>query len=933
MDLLHPELLLLAVPAAWLWWRFRDASRATQVLRLLLLSTCVLILAGPHLVRRAPGRDLVVVVDRSRSMPADAEERAAEIVRLAEEARGEGDRVGLVTFGARTRLERLPSASARFDGFELDVDADASDLGAALETALNVLGTARPGRILLVSDGEANGRDPIVAARRAFARGVAIDTLHRGRGAEPDLAVERIDLPDEVAVGEPFQFSVWVRSDARTEAEFALERDGRTLSRGRRVFEGGGLSRLVFRDVVPAGGIADYRVRLSGPPDRAPENDVGLGAVRVVGPRQVLVLNDDGAPDTLTRALESAGLAVVVRSPEAARLDRLALTAFRAVVLENVAADRIGTTGLLALRDHVTERGAGLLVTGGRASFGIGGYHLSAIDRILPVSMEMRQEARKQAIALVIAMDRSGSMAAPVAGELTKMDLANDGAAAAIELLSGIDSVGVLAVDSAPHEIQALVRVADGEKDEIQETVRRIRSGGGGIFTYSALVAAGRMLDEAEQVTRHVILFADAADSEEQQGVPELLADFERMGVTVSVIALGRELDADADFLKRVAARGRGEVYFTTDPSELPRLFAQDTLTVARATFVEERTETAVLPDLFGLGELPEEGFPALDGYNLTYLRPSGVAGVVTTDDYRAPIVAFGYQGIGRTATLAAQIGGTYGRELARWQGFAAFAVTTLRWLVGQEPPADFFPTVRREGRSAVLTVEVEDDALPDATGMVARLEQPDGEIVELPLERAGSGTFEARAALDQAGIALGTLRLAGDRFVDLPPLTLPYSPEFEPTTDPRAGERLLARVADESGGQPLAVAGSFFDGDVEGRAWRSIVRELVVGAIVLMLVEIAFRRLQLGELVRWPRGLGRRWRALAARVVRRRATPASATTPAGAASTQEFEARPSTAPTPSDSKGTPAATDAREESMFDAMQRARREAGRQLDR
>ena len=934
MGFLHPELLLFAIPALWLWWRFRDPTRATQIVRLALIVVCALLLAGPHLVRSAPGRDLVVVVDRSRSMPSGSEDRAAEIVRLAEDARGEGDRVGLVTFGSRSRIERLPSESARFDGFGLEVRPDASDLGEALETALNVLGAERPGRILLISDGEANGRDPIVGARRAFARGVAIDTLHRGRGAEQDLAVERIDLPEEVAVGEPFQFSVWVRSDTRTEAQFALERGDRTLSTGTRVFEGGGLSRLVFRDVVPEGGVADYRVRLSRPDqgaDRAPENDVGLGAVRVVGPRQVLVVNDDGARDTLVRALEQAGIAVVVSTPEAAPLDRLALTRFRAVVLENVAAGRVGTPGLIALRDHVTERGAGLLVTGGRASFGIGGYHLSAIDPILPVSMEMRQEARKQSIALVIAMDRSGSMGASVAHGLTKMDLANDGAVTAIELLSPIDSVGVIAVDSVPHTIQELTRVGQGDKPEIQSTVRRIRSMGGGIFTYSALLAAGRMLDEAEQVTRHIILFSDAADSEEQEGVPELLAEFEKMGVTVSVIALGTERDVDAEFLQRTAEQGRGQVYFTTDPSELPRLFAQDTLTVARSTFVEEPTGTAVLPDLFGLGELPTEGFPALPGYNLTYLRSNGVAGVVTTDDYRAPIFSFGYQGIGRTAALTAQVGGTYGDSLVAWNGFAPFVVTALRWLVGQEPPADFFPTVRREGQSAVISVEVEESARADASGMVVRLQRSSGDVVELALERAAPGRFEARTDLDQAGVALGTLRLGDDRFIDLPPLALPYSPEFEPTTDPRAGQRLLARLSDESGGQPLAVAGTFFQGEVSGAAWRSIVRELLIATILLLLIEIAFRRLQLWEFVRLPRAAAQR---LQARLRR----PRVATTPTKPAAAR---ARPERAPQAAD-EATERPVDRAAErpedppgggSMADALERARRQAGRKLDR
>ena len=65
-------------------------------------------------------------------------------------------------------------------------------------------------------------------------------------------------------------------------------------------------------------------------------------------------------------------------------------------------------------------------------------------------------------------------------------------------------------------------------------------------------------------------------DSEEPGAYRSLVDKLAAAGVTVSVIGLGTEKDVDANLLKDIAARGNGRVYFTTDPHELPRLFAQE---------------------------------------------------------------------------------------------------------------------------------------------------------------------------------------------------------------------------------------------------------------------------------------------------------------------------------------------------------------------
>ncbi len=114
MGFVHPELLLLALPAAFAWWKLRGQGVGTQVVRSLALAALVLAAAAPYLRMGESGRDLVVVVDRSRSMPADTDATVREILRIAEESRREGDRVGVVTFGGNAAIEQLPQRDARF---------------------------------------------------------------------------------------------------------------------------------------------------------------------------------------------------------------------------------------------------------------------------------------------------------------------------------------------------------------------------------------------------------------------------------------------------------------------------------------------------------------------------------------------------------------------------------------------------------------------------------------------------------------------------------------------------------------------------------------------------------------------------------------------------------------------------------------------------
>src|SRR5262245_48065842 len=129
---LYPELFLLAIPLAFVWRRSIGARGVTGALRIVLAAVLLTGLAGPQVNLGGKGIDVVVVVDRSRSLPADAHSRIRELIGNIESSLRTGDRVGLVTFGSGAAVERILSEKARLKEYQQQVLPDGSDLNDAL---------------------------------------------------------------------------------------------------------------------------------------------------------------------------------------------------------------------------------------------------------------------------------------------------------------------------------------------------------------------------------------------------------------------------------------------------------------------------------------------------------------------------------------------------------------------------------------------------------------------------------------------------------------------------------------------------------------------------------------------------------------------------------------------------------------------------------
>ena len=91
-----------------------------------------------------------------------------------------------------------------------------------------------------------------------------------------------------------------------------------------------------------------------------------------------------------------------------------------------------------------------------------------------------------------------------------------------------------------------------------------------------------------------------------------------------------------------------------------------------------------------------------------------------------------------------------------------------------------------------------------------------------------------------------------------LAPLSLPYSPEFEPRADPEEGRKTLREMARVTGGIERTAWDDVFEpGRLRNRQVRDLVIPLTLALLVLHVVEIAGRRLLLFAAARdWLRSL-----------------------------------------------------------------------------
>lgn len=798
MRFLSPEWLIVVPMLGWIGWKWK-ALGLWRPLRFCLLVLLVFLLMQPELRRLGVGLDLWVLVDRSASAEDGMARHLQEIESLLRRSKSADDRLFFVDYA------ELPVLRAEGTGDSIG-SRNATGTSLAARYALSQMETRRASRMLVLSDGYSNN-SLAGLTERMIRQSVPLDYRLVSPREVEDFAVREWRIPSHAQPGEPFLVELQVTGSSDGVLPVEIRRDGKTLSRSE-VTVRNGVGSLRFTDRISQGGAFNYSVRLLAENDGRPGNDSASAWIEIrSGPRILLLTNYQDDP--LVGVLRNQGFEVEVQSkPKEVGVGRLAGAS--AVLLNNVPAYALAPDFLQALDFYVREEGGGLLMAGGKFSFGAGAYAGSAIDDLLPMSMELRMEHRKLAVALAIVMDRSGSMGAGVGGGISKMDLANEGAARSVELLGAHDAVTVFAVDSKAHAVVPLTSVGE-HRTEIVDAVRRITSGGGGIFVATGLQAGWEQLKLSQAGQRHLILFADAADAEEPGAYREILAEMKAGGSTISVIGLGTESDSDAEFLKDIAARGGGRIFFNADPASLPALFEQETIAVARSAFLTEPVGVSPTAGWLEIAARPLDWLAKVDAYNLNYLRPEATAAAYSSDEYSAPLVAFWQRGAGRAAGVAFPLAGEFSESVRHWSAYGDFLQTLVRWLAGEEVPPGISLRPRVDGDELNLDLRFDDswqERFARSAPKLVLAQGLSGEAIEATWERLTPGHYRASVPLPVSDWLRGVVQI-GEFTLPFGPIAGRTNPEW--TFDP---ERLreLETVSTASGGRERIDLGKIWE-------------------------------------------------------------------------------------------------------------------------
>ena len=825
----HWFLLLPALAAAGWYWRGLHLERPLRAACLLL---AVIMLAEPRVRRQGDGLDLWVLVDQSESGWDDLAPRLQEMETILEKSRGVDDRIIHVDFAdesqPRGALVRSGAAATEYAGRR-----SATRLSSAISHALGLMPADRAARILAITDGYST--EPLDRiADKLLAKSVALDVRLPPRREVDDFAIAAFRAPRRVQAREGLLAEVVVRGGRDATVPLEILRDGKPIGT-QQVEIREGVGRVRFTDRLAAAGAHRYTVRIDPDGDALKGNNAAEQWVEVQGGGRIVLVTAYTDPP-LAAALRDQGLEVEVVADLAAVHVGL-LSGAEGVILDNVPAYKLDPGFVKGLEFFVTAQGGGLVMIGGKFSFAAGGWFGSAVGPLLPVSMELKQEHRKLAVAMAIVMDRSGSMSMTAPGTTqTKMALADEGAARAIELLGDNDMVILIPVDSAAHPLSETPLAVGPNRAKLVAAARSVQSMGGGIFCYTGLAEAWAQLEKTRVGQRHVILFADAADAEQPGDYKNLLDEMVKAKCTVSVIGLGAETDGDAEFLKDIAKRGGGRIFFNADAKELPALFEMETATIARSAFIEEPVGLKGTPGWAEIAAAPMDWLPQVDGYNLTYIKPSASQAAVSADEYAAPLVAFWRRGTGRVATVAFPLGGEFSQMTRDWPGYGGFVQSLARWLAGPPLPPGVGMQARVEGTRVRLDLVYDDSWAERVAADPPELtvsRGPGGAATKLSWERLAPGHFTAGLDAADVDYVRGAVRL-GESALAVGPLNVAANPEW---AFDRARLEELRAVSGRSGGVERVDLSDVWRAP-RPVAWRGLRRWLLPLLVLLVLLE-----------------------------------------------------------------------------------------------
>jgi len=801
-------LWLLAVILPWLvWLHFRSLSdfprwqrRISLLFRVCVVTLITLAIAGLVWLVPTERQMIVVAIDRSQSIDAAAQavaDRFARSLGAAVEASGDVE-VRFLPFDRQPGelLETWPPQSSEPQSSDATSSAATealnlgTDIAAAIRTAVASIAPSHRATVVVVSDGNSTTDDPVAAAA---ASGVPVWTVPLPQRSEPEVQLAAIHAPAQVRQGEPFYLEVVVNSNGPASGFVDLFRGDIRIGdeAPAKVTLRAGENKFRIRQSVTGQRQVTFAARLRGfdAADTLLDNNESTAIVAATGrPRVLLIDPDVEQTDSLRWALDEQKIDVEVRPIAGVPRDLAELQGYECLVLSNVPATAMTMRQMDLIRTYVQDLGGGLVMLGGDQSFGLGGYYRTSLEEILPVRSNFEKEREKPSLAMVLVIDKSGSMGGQ------NIELAKDAAKAAVELLGPRDSVGVIAFDSQSYWVSELRSASD--KSMIIDQISTIQASGG-TNMYPPMEDAYRALGATSAKLKHCILLTDGISS--PGDFEGLAAEMAASRMTVTTVAMGR--DASQQLLEDIARIGGGRYYVCDDPQSVPQVFAKETVEASKSAINELPFLAQSVRPTQVLEGIDLELAPLLLGYVVTRAKPTSE--LILASESGDPLLAWWRYGLGMTVAFTSDAKARWAAEWLGWPDFGPFWAQIIRHAMRKNDHHGIFVDVHRgDGETRVVMDSVDDQgAFIDGQATTMTVIDPQLKTEKIELRQSAPGRYEATFATPQRGhyqVDLAQSRAGGEPVRQARGIVIGYPDELrlQPTN-----EILLRKMAEVSGG------------------------------------------------------------------------------------------------------------------------------------
>jgi Ca-activated chloride channel family protein len=852
VELLAPHWLhLIAVVPAFFVIRvlsLTDLSVLQQVvqatLRSLVITGIALALARPSWITQTSKVATIALVDVSDSVSDKQLAAAKQYVDDLEASEGTG-KLQVVT------LAEKPTAVRKEDGKPLSASivrhANAgagTDIQAAMQLAYGLYPDGYLPRMVIISDGNQTQGDVAVEAYRARELGVHVSWRTFDQDPTPEVRVVGVTVPEDLKVGQPYEVTAEVWSTDKQTVTLSLQQDefpnGLEPSKTIELREGKNL--VKFKSDAKHAGSTTYRLRLAKyERDTEKQNNEAVMTAPVKGRPNVLyveggVLREPGSAGYLQRALEHENIDVTVRGPSGIPSNPKELEKYDLVMVSDVPAHLMGAGQMAALDGYVKGMGGGLVMAGGEDSFGSGGYERTMIENMMPVRFDSEKIKEQPDIALVLVIDRSGSMQGP------KLEAAKESARVTAEVLSPNDYIAVVAFDSEASRLVQPQRAAN--RSRISAEISRLNAGGG-TNIHPALKEAFEILTGINAKVKHVILLTDGEAPID--GIQELVQSMHESRITVSCVGVQ---GADRGMLNMIADTGEGRVYYVEDLGMLPKIFMKETQEAQKSQLVEDVIRVVVAKKVEAIEGTSVENAPPLLGYVTTKPKPTSETVLIaaTTGE---PILSRWRYGAGTSVAFTSDVKNRWSKEWIKWGGYPKFWAQVIRSSMRRKVYDSYELYAKVADGRAQVTVDAIDSGDRFVNELDTELQvidpKTDKVIEKMPMAQTAAGRYTAEFKLDKyTSYLLKAVHARDGKTVaeSMGSVALSYPVEYlRSTPDPEP----LQHAARVSGGMDQAPAAKVWDPGKDSTSYSQDLWPWVLLCVVgLFLLDLYAKRVRL---------------------------------------------------------------------------------------